>query len=194
MKRIITLVLLVSLCALSAMAQSLTVSGTVKDAGGEPLIGVVVAELGSQNATVTDIDGNYYQWGRKDPFPSIADYCNYWPCQYANTLIGTPTYTPIVALRVHGQSAAKNVNNQVWGYRTKEDDSFNIDSSWHTIERNSIGAPSSSNSVFSGYAVEHPYVYILNSKYPDGGYYPWMTTNDHNKYLAQSCPVRCVKE
>ena len=144
--------------------------------------------------------GNYYQWGRKDPFPSIADYCNYYPCQYANTLIGTPTYTPIVALRVHGQSAAKNVNNQVWGYRTKEDGSFNMDSSWHTIERNSIGAPSSSNSVFSGYAVEHPYVYILNSKYPDGGYYPWMTTNDQsyrafwggadsNKTLFDPCPV-----
>ncbi len=124
--------------------------------------------------------GNYYQWGRKDPFPSISDYCNYWPCQYANTLIGTPTYTPIVALRVNGQSAAKNVDNQVWGYRTKDDGSFNIDSSWHTIERNSIAAPSSSNSVFAGYAVEHPYVYILNSTYPDGGYYPWVTTNDQS--------------
>ena len=124
--------------------------------------------------------GNYYQWGRKDPFPSISDYCNYYPCQYANTLIGTPTYTPILALRVNGQSAAKNVNNQVWGYRTKDDGSFNMDSSWHTIERNSIAAPSSSNSVFAGYAVKHPYVYILNSKYPDGGYYPWMTTNDQS--------------
>ena len=144
--------------------------------------------------------GNYYQWGRKDPFPSIADYCNYWPCQYANQLIGTPTYTPIVALRVHGQSAAKNVNNQVWGYKTKEDGSFDMDSSWHTVERNSIGAPSSSNSVFSGYAVEHPYVYILNSKYPDGGYYPWMTTDDQSyrafwggadskKTLFDPCPA-----
>ena len=144
--------------------------------------------------------GNYYQWGRKDPFPSIADYCNYWPCQYANQLIGTPTYTPIVAMRVHGQSAAKNVNNQVWGYRTKEDGSFNMDSSWHTIERNSIGAPSSSNSVFSGYAVEHPYVYILNPTFQDGGYYPWVTTNDQSyrafwggadsqKTLFDPCPA-----
>ena len=144
--------------------------------------------------------GNYYQWGRKDPFPSIADYCNYWPCQYANQLIGTPTYTPIVALRVHGQSAAKNVNNQVWGYKTKEDGSFNMDLSWHTIERNSIGAPSSSNSVFSGYAVEHPYVYILNPTFQDGGYYSWMTTNDQsyrafwggadsNKTLFDPCPA-----
>ena len=144
--------------------------------------------------------GNYYQWGRKDPFPSIADYCNYWPCQYANQLIGTPTYTPIVALRVHGQSAAKNVNNQVWGYKTKEDGSFDMDSSWHTVERNSIGAPSSSNSVFSGYAVEHPYVYILNPTCQDGGFYSWMTTNDQSyrafwggadshKTLFDPCPA-----
>ena len=144
--------------------------------------------------------GNYYQWGRKDPFPSIADYRHYSPCQYENQLIGTPTYTPIVALRVNGQSAAKNVDNQVWGYKTKADGLFDMDSSWHTIERNSIAAPSSSNSVFSGYAVEHPYVYILNSKYPDGGYYPWVTTNDQSyrafwggseskKTLFDPCPV-----
>ena len=164
-------------------------------------IGAAISGVGSiGNYEPAYAVGNYYQWGRKDPFPSIADYCNYWPCQYANQLIGTPTYTPIVALRVHGQSAAKNVNNQVWGYRTKEDGSFNMDSSWHTIERNSIGAPSSSNSVFSGYAVEHPYVYILNSKYPDGGYYPWVTTDDQSyrafwggadsqKTLFDPCPV-----
>jgi len=144
--------------------------------------------------------GNYYQWGRKDPFPSIADYCNYWPCENVNTLIGTPTYTPIVALRVNGQSAAKNVDNQVWGYKTKDDGSFNKDLTWHSIERNSIGAPSLSNSVFSGYAVEHPYVYILNSTYPDGGYYPWVTTNDQSyrafwggseskKTLFDPCPT-----
>ena len=144
--------------------------------------------------------GNYYQWGRKDPFPSIADYCNYWPCENGNTLIGTPTYTPIVALRVNGQSTAKNVDNQVWGYKTKDDGSFNKDLTWHSIERNSIGAPSLSNSVFSGYAVEHPYVYILNSTYPDGGYYPWVTTNDQSyrafwggseskKTLFDPCPT-----
>ena len=164
-------------------------------------LGAVISGVGSTgNYEPAYAVGNYYQWGRKDPFPSISDYCNYWPCQYANTLIGTPTYTPIVALRVNGQSAAKNVDNQVWGYRTKDDGSFNIDSSWHTIERNSIAAPSSSNSVFAGYAVEHPYVYILNSKYPDGGYYPWMTTNDQSyrafwggsetkKTLFDPCPA-----
>lgn len=54
--------------------------------------------------------------------------------------------------------------------------------------------------VFSGYAIEHPYVYILNPTYPDGGYYPWMTTNDKsyrafwggadsNKTLFDPCPA-----
>ena len=164
-------------------------------------LGAVISGVGSTgNYEPAYAVGNYYQWGRKDPFPSIADYCNYWPCEYVNTLIGTPTYTPIVALRVNGQSAAKNVDNQVWGYRTKDDGSFNYDSSWHTIERNSIAAPSSSNRVFAGYAVEHPYVYILNPTYPDGGYYPWLTTNDQsyrefwggsesNKTLFDPCPT-----
>ena len=164
-------------------------------------LGAVISGVGSTGEyEPANAVGNYYQWGRKDPFPSISDYCNYWPCKYANTLIGTPTYTPIVALRVNGQSAAKNVDNQVWGYRTKDDGSFNIDSSWHTIERNSIAAPSSSNSVFAGYAVEHPYVYILNPTFPDGGYYPWVTTNDQSyrafwggseskKTLFDPCPT-----
>lgn len=36
-----------------------TVRGTVKDAAGEPLIGVSVTVKGSTNGTLTDIDGNY---------------------------------------------------------------------------------------------------------------------------------------
>ena len=164
-------------------------------------LGAVISGVGSKgDYEPAYAVGNYYQWGRKDPFPSIADYCNYWPCENVNILIGTPTYTPIVALRVNGQSAAKNVDNQVWGYKTKEDGSFNKDLTWHSIERNSIGAPSLSNSVFSGYAVVHPYVYILNSTYPDGGYYPWITTNDQSyrafwggseskKTLFDPCPT-----
>ena len=165
-------------------------------------LGAVISGVGSTgNYEPAYAVGNYYQWGRKDPFPSIADYCNYYPCQYANTLIGTPTYTPIVALRVNGQSAAKNVDNQIWGYRTKADGSFNMDSSWHTIERNSVASSSSPNSVFSNYAVNHPYVYILNSvPKDDGGYYLWMTTKDQSyrefwggtdskKTLFDPCPA-----
>ena len=42
-----------------ASAQSSKIIGTVKDANGEPLIGVSVIEKGTNNGTVTDIDGNY---------------------------------------------------------------------------------------------------------------------------------------
>ena len=42
-----------------AMAQT-TLSGTVVSSeDGEPIIGATVTEKGTQNATVTDIDGNY---------------------------------------------------------------------------------------------------------------------------------------
>ena len=44
----------------TAMAQSNgKVSGVVKDADGEPLIGVTVRVKGTQRGTVTDINGNY---------------------------------------------------------------------------------------------------------------------------------------
>ena len=41
--------------------------------------------------------GNFYQYGRKDPFPSIPDFTSVQIC-YMTGLTFTPTYTPIVAL------------------------------------------------------------------------------------------------
>jgi len=43
----------------SAVMQAQTVSGNVKDATGEPIIGATVMEQGTQNGTVTDFDGNF---------------------------------------------------------------------------------------------------------------------------------------
>ena len=60
MKKLIIALLLSFACTFSVFAQqTLTVSGTVKDDAGEPLIGVVVAVAGTGNAAVTDLDGNY---------------------------------------------------------------------------------------------------------------------------------------
>jgi TonB-linked SusC/RagA family outer membrane protein len=56
-KRIFAIALLLLVSTLT-FAQS-KVSGTVKDAQGEPLVGVSVVEVGTTNGTVTDIDGNY---------------------------------------------------------------------------------------------------------------------------------------
>ncbi len=46
-------------CALPALAQKVTVSGTVTDSEGEPLIGASVIAQGSQTGVATDIDGRY---------------------------------------------------------------------------------------------------------------------------------------
>ncbi|MCF0203343.1 MAG: SusC/RagA family TonB-linked outer membrane protein, partial [Bacteroidaceae bacterium] len=48
---------MLSLIAQPVMAQE--VSGTVKDSQGEPVIGATVMEEGTQNAVITDFDGNY---------------------------------------------------------------------------------------------------------------------------------------
>lgn len=56
-KRVFASALLLFLSTI-AFAQS-KITGTVKDASGEPLIGVSVVEVGTTNGTVTDIDGNY---------------------------------------------------------------------------------------------------------------------------------------
>ena len=42
-----------------AAVQAQTISGNVKDANGEPVIGATIMEQGTQNGTVTDFDGNF---------------------------------------------------------------------------------------------------------------------------------------
>jgi TonB-linked SusC/RagA family outer membrane protein len=45
--------------SMSAVAQVISVQGTVKDAKGEPIIGASIIEPGTTNGTMTDTDGNY---------------------------------------------------------------------------------------------------------------------------------------
>lgn len=45
--------------ATEVMQGKIAVSGTVKDMNGEPLIGVSVAEKGTTNGMITDLDGNF---------------------------------------------------------------------------------------------------------------------------------------
>lgn len=52
-------VLILSLFSVAAMAQTLTVKGTVKDPSGEAIIGANVSVQGTTNGTITDLDGNY---------------------------------------------------------------------------------------------------------------------------------------
>ncbi len=45
--------------SLAVQQDKKTVSGTVVDANGEPIIGATVKEVGTQNAVITDVDGNF---------------------------------------------------------------------------------------------------------------------------------------
>ncbi len=51
--------LLMLVVSMTAVAQALTVHGTVTDNTGEPVIGGTVMVVGTQNGVATDIDGNY---------------------------------------------------------------------------------------------------------------------------------------
>lgn len=44
---------------ISVSAQNVTVKGNIKDASGAPVIGATVMQSGTNNGTVTDLDGNY---------------------------------------------------------------------------------------------------------------------------------------
>lgn len=57
--RVGLILLLMSFCLCTAQAQSLKITGQVKDQAGEPLIGVNVMEKGTTNGTVTDLNGHY---------------------------------------------------------------------------------------------------------------------------------------
>ena len=57
-KRILLNAVFVAMSTVAA-AQQVDVSGVVKDANGEPVIGATVTEEGTKNATVTDFDGKF---------------------------------------------------------------------------------------------------------------------------------------
>ncbi len=66
----------------SAMAQNQTVSGTVLDELGEPVIGATVTVEGTKTATVTDLDGNYKIQAPKGA-KVVITYIGYMPMTVA---------------------------------------------------------------------------------------------------------------
>ena len=57
--RINLISILLGLFTTQSFAQNITITGTVKDQSGEPLIGVNVMEKGTTNGSITDMDGKY---------------------------------------------------------------------------------------------------------------------------------------
>lgn len=141
-------------------------------------LGAVVSGLGTTGSyEPAGAVGDYYQWGRKDPFPSISDYAHGLPCQYSNTLFCVPTYTPVKALQINGQSSKMNLNGQMFGYRTKSGGGFDIDKAWNLIARDDISSDKTTkNGVYVSYATEHPYKYIKGGSF--GGVDTWINGDD----------------
>lgn len=163
-------------------------------------IGAVISGVGSTGEYEPAYAvGNYYQWGRKDPFPSISDYAHGLPCQYSNTLFCAPTYTPVKALQINGQSSKKNLDGQMFGYKTKSDGGFDIDNAWNLIARDDISSDKTTkNGVYVSYATEHPYKYIKGGSF--GGVDTWINGDDasykslwgdaeRQKTLYDPCPA-----
>ena len=65
-----------STASLSALAQDVIVSGTVKDATGEPIIGASVVQKGTSNGTVTDLDG-HFSFKASQNSPLVISYLGY---------------------------------------------------------------------------------------------------------------------
>lgn len=145
--------------------------------------------------------GNYYQWGRKDPFPAVSDYSSFSPCENGNILFGTPTYTPIKALQINGQSANKNLDGQMFGYKSNVSGNLDSGNAWNLIARDDISSDKTTkNGVYVSYAVEHPYKYIINKTVSFGNYYSWINSDDashksfwgnaeYQKTLYDPCPT-----
>lgn len=106
--------------------------------------------------------GNHYQWGRKDPFPTFADYAsnNSFPCQYGSLLLTTPTFTPIVALQINSQGANKNVNKQMFGYELDANGSVNTKTCVNYASKSSFAASTDKLAHYLDFATRHPYKFI----------------------------------
>lgn len=69
--------LLIMFCFLGTICMGQVITGMVKDASGEALIGVNVTEVGTSNGTVTDIDGSYSLLVQKLPTQLEVSYIGY---------------------------------------------------------------------------------------------------------------------
>lgn len=144
------------------------------------LLGATISGMGTTGDYIpVGAVGNYYQWGRKDPFPAFSDYTVTIPTQYTNILFGTPTYTPIKALKIDGQSSKMNLDGQMFGYRTNESGSLDSGNAWNLMKRDDISSDKSTkNKVYVDYATVHPYKCITNNGNTFGGWRTWFNGDD----------------
>jgi len=83
-KKLLTLVLATAM-AVSAFAQTRTISGKVLDSKGEPLIGAALQIKGTSDGYITDIDGKYEIKNLKLPATIVVSFIGYKDSEYQLT-------------------------------------------------------------------------------------------------------------
>ena len=111
------------LCSTAAMAQSQK-SGVIKDANGEPLIGVTVLEQGTSNGTVTDVNGRYTLKTTKPNAKLKVSYIGYesqviTPGQSVTLSVNDATLNEVVVVG-YGTMRRKDVTSSITTVNAKD--------------------------------------------------------------------------
>ena len=120
--------------------------------------------------------GNFYQWGRKDPFPTFDNYRTYQPCVYFYKLLTVPTFTPIMALQLNPQSDSKDLNAQIFGYETNADGSVNTNKVENLIAKSAFAKETDGLDVYLDYVTKNPYMFVSGANEYDN--YNWYYKKD----------------
>ena len=115
--------------------------------------------------------GNFYQWGRKDPFPTFDNYRTYQPCVYFYKLLTVPSFTPIKALQLNPQSDSKDLNAQIFGYEANADGSVNTNKVENLIAKSAFAKETDGLNVYLDYVTKNPYMFVSGANEYDN--YNW---------------------
>lgn len=131
-----------------------------------------------------NVVGNYYQWGRKDPFPTFDNYKFTYPCVNEYKLLAIPTYTPVKALQLNPQSDSKDLNEQIFGYETNADGSVNVNKSENLIAKSAFAKSTDGLDVYLDYVTRNPYMFVRGTG-PNGiveySNYNWYYKSDSDQ-------------
>lgn len=131
-----------------------------------------------------NVVGNFYQWGRKDPFPTFDNYKFSYPCVNEYKLLTIPTYTPVKALQLNPQSDSKDLNEQIFGYETNADGSVNVNKAENLIAKSAFAKSTDGLDVYLDYVTRNPYMFVRGTG-PDGkleyGNYNWYYKSDSDQ-------------
>ena len=142
-----------------------------------------------RNYVAASAIGNYYQWGNKNPYPSISDYAGQSP-----KMVVTPTYTSILALK-ESYNGSASMLDQMFGQAS----GYILDFGTYLTDEDRTPA----NMV--AYTESVPYKYMKNTKSSYG--YSWAgnigssalaslwgdatldNPSDHVKTIYDPCPA-----